>query len=164
MFEYLLIQVEMIWRYRQYNLLVSQLVSSVVQSCPTFCNQPDSSGLQHARPPCPSPTPGACSNSCPLSRWCHPTISSYVVPFSSAFNLSQHLRLKIVLRCKGSWYWWEPCSSEWRLLSQPPLVSLATQFHISCSACGYDSEVGQDENLKQICLIDWLFFSPRPWV
>ena len=40
-------------------------------------------GLQHAKFPCPSPTPGACSNSCPLSRWCHPTISSSVVPFSS---------------------------------------------------------------------------------
>ena len=40
-------------------------------------------GLQHARPPCPSPTPGAYSNSCPLSRLCHPTISSSVVPFSS---------------------------------------------------------------------------------
>ena len=40
-------------------------------------------GLQHARPPCPSPTPGACSNSFPLSRWYHPTISSSVVPFSS---------------------------------------------------------------------------------
>ena len=39
--------------------------------------------LQHARPPCPSPTPGACSNSCPLSWWCHPTFSSSVVPFSS---------------------------------------------------------------------------------
>ena len=40
-------------------------------------------GLQHARPPCPSPTPGVYSNSCPSSRWCHPTISSSVVPFSS---------------------------------------------------------------------------------
>ena len=40
-------------------------------------------GLQHARPPCPSPAPGAYSNSCPLSWWCHPTISSSVVPFSS---------------------------------------------------------------------------------
>ena len=40
-------------------------------------------GLQHARPPCPSPTPGVHSNSCPLSRWCHPTISSSVTPFSS---------------------------------------------------------------------------------
>ena len=40
-------------------------------------------GLQHARPPCPSPTPGAYSNSCLSSRWCHPAISSPVVPFSS---------------------------------------------------------------------------------
>ena len=38
--------------------------------------------LKHARPPCPSPTPGVYSNSCPLSWWCHPTISSSVVPFS----------------------------------------------------------------------------------
>ena len=40
-------------------------------------------GLQHARLPCPSPTPRACSNSCPLSWWCHPTISSSVILFSS---------------------------------------------------------------------------------
>ena len=40
-------------------------------------------GLQHTRPPCPSPTPGVYSNSCPSSRWCHPTISSSVIPFSS---------------------------------------------------------------------------------
>ena len=39
--------------------------------------------LQHARPPCPSPTPRTYSNSCPLSWWCHPTILSSVVPFSS---------------------------------------------------------------------------------
>ena len=43
-------------------------------------------GQQHARLPCPSPTPGAYSNSCPLSRWCHPTISSSVVPFSSCLQ------------------------------------------------------------------------------
>ena len=41
-------------------------------------------GLQHARLPCQSPTPGACSNSCPLHQWCHPTISSSVLPFSSS--------------------------------------------------------------------------------
>ena len=40
-------------------------------------------GLQHARPLCPSPTPGAYSDSCPLSQWRHPTISSSVIPFSS---------------------------------------------------------------------------------
>ena len=42
--------------------------------------------LQHARPPCPSPTPGVYSNSCPLSRWCHPTISSSVVLFYSCLQ------------------------------------------------------------------------------
>ena len=40
-------------------------------------------GLQHTRPSCPSSSLGACSNSCPLNRWCHPTISSSVIPFSS---------------------------------------------------------------------------------
>ena len=47
-------------------------------------------GLQHARLPCPSPTPRACSKSCPSSRWCHPIISSSVDPFSSCLHLSQH--------------------------------------------------------------------------
>ena len=43
-------------------------------------------GLQHTRPLCPSPTPRAYSNSCPLSLWCHPTISSSVIPFSYRFQ------------------------------------------------------------------------------
>ena len=43
-------------------------------------------GLQHARPPCPSPTPRGYLNSCPLSRWCRPSISSSVVPFSSCLQ------------------------------------------------------------------------------
>ena len=43
-------------------------------------------GEQHTNLPCPSPTPGACSNSCPLSWWCHPTVSSSVVPFSSCLR------------------------------------------------------------------------------
>ena len=52
-------------------------------SCSVMSNTLWSHGLQHARPPCPSPTPGVYSNSCPFSWWCHPTISSSVVPFSS---------------------------------------------------------------------------------
>ena len=56
--------------------------SSVTQSCMTLRLH----GLQHTRHPCPSPTPRACSNSCPLSQWCHPTISSSVVPFSSCIQ------------------------------------------------------------------------------
>ena len=43
-------------------------------------------GLQHAKPPCLSPSPGVYSNSCPLSQWCHPTISSSVIPFSSCLQ------------------------------------------------------------------------------
>ena len=43
-------------------------------------------GLQHARPPCPSPTPRVYSNACPLSQWCHPAISSSVIPFSSCLQ------------------------------------------------------------------------------
>ena len=47
-------------------------------------------GLQHTKLPCPSPTPGACSNSCPLSQWCHPTICPLSSPSPPAFSLSQH--------------------------------------------------------------------------
>ena len=46
--------------------------------------------LQHARPPCPSPNPGVYPNSCPSSRWCHPTISSSVIPSPPAPYPSQH--------------------------------------------------------------------------
>ena len=59
--------------------LFSVQFSSVAHSCPTL--QPHE--LQHARPPCPSPTPEVHSNSSPSSRWCHPAISSSVIPFSS---------------------------------------------------------------------------------
>ena len=65
--------------YSLKNTTWSSQFSSVTQLCPPH-------GLQHARPPCPSPTPGVCSNSCPLSRWCHPTIWSSVVPFSSCLQ------------------------------------------------------------------------------
>ena len=57
--------------------------SSVAQSCLTLLWP---HGRQHARPPCPSSTPGAFPNSCPLSRWCHPTISFSVIPFSSCLQ------------------------------------------------------------------------------
>ena len=56
---------------------------SVQFSCSVMCNSLWPHGLQHARPPCASPPPGAYSNSCPLSRGYHPTISFSVIPFSS---------------------------------------------------------------------------------
>ena len=57
--------------------------SSVQFSCSVVSDSLWSHGLQHARPPCPSPTPRVYSNSCPSSRWCHPAILSSVIPFSS---------------------------------------------------------------------------------
>ena len=58
------------------------LFSSVLFSCSVVSDSLWPHGLQYTRLPLPSPIPGACSNSCPSSRWCHPTISSSVVPFS----------------------------------------------------------------------------------
>ena len=61
-------------------------------------------GLQHARLPCPSSAPGVCSNSYPLSQWCHPTISSSVVPFSSclpSFSASGSLPMSQLFTSSG---------------------------------------------------------------
>jgi len=60
--------------------------SSVTQSCPTLWTH----GLKPIRPPCPSLTPGVYSNSCPLSRWCHPSTSSSIIPFSSLPQYLSH--------------------------------------------------------------------------
>ena len=64
-------------------------------------------GLQHARLPCPSPSPRACSNSCPLSWWCYLTISSFAALFSFAFNLSHHQSLFQLVGLHIRWpkYW-----------------------------------------------------------
>ena len=60
--------------------------SSVQFSCSVVSDSLQPHELQHARLSCPSPTPGACSNSCPSSQQCHPTVSSSVVPFSSCLQ------------------------------------------------------------------------------
>ena len=61
----------------------TKFVNSFQFSSSVVSNSLSPHGLQHARPPCPFPTPRVHPNSCPLSRWCHPTISFSVVPFSS---------------------------------------------------------------------------------
>ena len=89
----------------------TQCESSVQFSHSVMSNSLWPHGLQHARPPCPLPTPGVDSNSCPLSRWCHPTISSSVVPFSSgllSFPASGSFRsvwieMTKMLVCLASW-------------------------------------------------------------
>ena len=68
---------------------ITHVYYSSVQSL-SLSNSLWSHGLQHARTPCPSPTPRAYSNSCPLSQWCHPTISSSVIPVSSHLQSTKH--------------------------------------------------------------------------
>ena len=63
--------------------LTKAIVCSVQFSHSVMSDSLQPHGLQHAKPACPLPTPGIYSNSCPLSQWCHPTISSSAVPFSS---------------------------------------------------------------------------------
>ena len=75
--------------YIYFFLFLSLLHLSVQFSHSVMSDSLQPHELQHIRLLCASLSPGVCSNSCPLSRWCHPTISSSVVPFS-AFNLSQH--------------------------------------------------------------------------
>ena len=70
-------------------------------------------GLQHARLPCPSLSPGVCSNSCPLSLWCHLTISSSLSSPSPAFNLSHHLSFpmsRLLTPCDRRTGTWAPAS------------------------------------------------------
>ena len=102
---------------------------SVQFSCSVMSNFLQPHGLQHTRLPCPSPTPGACSNSCP-SQWCHPTSSSCVVAFSSCL---QFLSIRVfsnesVLRISWPKYW--PASvlpiniQDWFPLGLTGLISL----------------------------------------
>ena len=70
-------------------------------------------GLQHARLSCPSLSPGVCSNSCPSSPWCHPTISSSVTPFSSCPQFSPasgSFPVELALHIRWSKYWSFSCS------------------------------------------------------
>ena len=68
------------------NRLQKFFLKVVIQSDSVGSDSLRPHGLQHVRLPCPSPTPRAWSNSCPLHQWCHPTISSSVIPFSSCLQ------------------------------------------------------------------------------
>ena len=82
---------------------------SLVQfSCSVVSNSLLPCGLQHARPPCPSTTLRVYSNSCPLSQWCHPTISSSVIPFLLPPSIFPSIRVfsnESVLRVRWPKYW-----------------------------------------------------------
>ena len=92
----------LLWEYRRSHCAVRHIIAwgitrfqftSVQFSCSVVSDSLRPHESQHARPPCPSPTPGVYPNSCPSSWWCHPAIASSVVPFSSCPNPSQHQSL-----------------------------------------------------------------------
>ena len=72
---------KMLWFYKVFAIHI-YMQSFVLFICLVVSDSLQPHGLKNTRLPCPSPSPGVCSNSCMLSRWCHPTISSSVIPFS----------------------------------------------------------------------------------
>ena len=84
---------------------VKLLLSSVQFSRSVTSDSLQPHRLQHARPPCPSPSPRACSNSCPSSRWCHPTISSSVILLTSDFPSIRVFSSESVLCIRWPEYW-----------------------------------------------------------
>ena len=97
----------------RHNWVTTELTCQTVQcysvqfSCSVMSDSFRPHGLQHIRLPCPSPTPGACSNSGPLSWWCHPTVSTSVFPFSSrlqSFPASGSFPKSQFLSIRGSKY------------------------------------------------------------
>ena len=88
-----LIKLHIIWSYKVFYLYFFLVFVLPLQfSCSVVSNSLWPHESQHARPPCPSPTPRVYSNSCPSSQWCHPAISSSVIPFSSCpQSLPAHL-------------------------------------------------------------------------
>ena len=83
-------------------------IRSVQFSSSVVSNSLQPHELQHTRPPCPSPTPGVHSDSCPLSRWCHPAISSSVIPFSFCPPIPPSIKVfanESTLRMRWPKYW-----------------------------------------------------------
>ena len=97
-----------IWKYVMvYSLYTGLLIFLLLFSHSVVFDSQWPHGLQHPRLPCPPLSPGVCSNSCPVTWWCHTAISSSAAPFPFAFSLSQHQgsATKLVLQIRWPKYW-----------------------------------------------------------
>ena len=121
--------------------------------------------LKHTRLPCPSPTPGGYPNPCPSSRWCHPTISSSVIPFSSrlqsfpasrSFPMSQFFASgSLAIKLKRAWY------SEEKKVSRgyfTPMVSFPSIPNAVLKCKGNWSSFPRQTHIHLSCFLTW--FSP----
>ena len=96
------------WNIWEHFWVQDAIFSSVQFSRSVMSNSLRPRGLQHSRPRCPSPTSGVYLNSCPLSQWCHPTISSSFIPFSScleSFPASVSFQMCQFLHIRWPKYW-----------------------------------------------------------
>ena len=111
-------------------------LSSVQFSCSVVSDSLQSHESQHARPPCPSPTPGVHSNSYPSSQWCHPAISSSIIPFSScpqSFPASESFPMSQLFAWGGQSTWvsvsasFLPNTQDWSPLEWTGWISLQSK-------------------------------------
>ena len=113
-------------------------------------------GLRHARLPCPSPTPGPCSDSCLLSRWCHPTVSSSVIPFScpQSFPAPGSSQRSQVLGCIHRLSNFPITLAIWCLAFQQQMFCtlLFRSWHLSPSAESWQKEKRH--------LLEYIYFNP----
>ena len=122
-------------------------------------------GLQHARLPCPSPTPGVCSNSCLLSQWCHPAISSSVVPFSSCLQVSPSIRIfsnELALRIRWPKYWSFSFSIS-PFNEYSGLISFRNDWLDPLAVQGALKSLRQHHDLKASILWHSVFFMVQLW-
>ena len=121
-----------------------------------------SHGLQHARLPCPSPSPGVCSNSCPLSQWRHPTISSSVVPFSSCSQscpASGSFPVSWLFTSGGQILELQPKSSS----EYSGLISFRTEYFYLLAVQGTLKSLLQHHNSKHQCFKHQEASKPSWW-
>ena len=118
-------------------------------------------GLQHARPPCPSPTPGVHPNSCPLSRWCHPAISSSAVPFFSCLQS---------FLVSGSFQMSQLFASGGQSIGVSASKSVAQSFPILCDPMDSSPPYTSVHGISQVRILEWVAMSsfmgpsqPRDW-
>ena len=133
--------------------------------------------MQHARPPCPSPTPRVYPNSCPLSQWCHPAISSSVVPFSSCpqslpasgffqgVNASHEVAKVLEFQLEHQSFKWTPNLMSFRmdwldLLAVQGTLKIVLQLH-SSNASFFGAQLSSQSNSH---IHTWPLEKPEPWL
>ena len=137
------------------------LLSSVQFSCSVVPDSLGPHGLQHARYPCPSPSPGVYSKSCPLSWWCNPTISPSVIPFSSrlqSFPTSESFPMSQFFASSGRIKYWSFSFSISPSNEHPGLIFFRMDWLDLCAVQGTLKSILQHHSSKASILWRSAFF------